>query len=118
MFTTHLFTLDFLHRSQVTSDYIKTKHIFLRTKLPRGRFVLVPTTFKPGEHSEFLLRVFADSNPDLRLLEQDKPEPRWYNQCCASPPTLVTRVVVKKAQGLENSDTFGSEFEIHACNLW
>ena len=30
----------------MTSDYIKTKHIFLKTTLPKGRFVIIPTTFK------------------------------------------------------------------------
>ena len=38
-----------LHRiqsPQVTSDYIKTKHIFLKATLPKGRFVIIPTTFK------------------------------------------------------------------------
>ena len=38
-----------LHRiqsPQVTSEYIKTKHIFLKATLPKGRFVIIPTTFK------------------------------------------------------------------------
>ena len=40
------FRLHRIQSPQVTSDYIKTKHIFLKTTLPKGRFVIIPTTFK------------------------------------------------------------------------
>ena len=40
------FRLHRIQSPQVTSDYIKTKHIFLKATLPKGRFVIIPTTFK------------------------------------------------------------------------
>ena len=115
-----------IQKSAATSDYIKvqepntvlniqpnnfisqTKHIFLKTKLNRGRYVIVPTTFKPGESTEFLLRVFTDSDADLKELKKDEPEEKWY-KCCASPPVLLTRVKVTGAAGLENNEAFGSK---------
>ena len=44
------------------SDYIKSKHIFLRANLPRGRYVIIVTTFEPGQSTDFLLRVFTGKN--------------------------------------------------------
>ena len=41
------------------SDYIKSKHIFLRANLPRGRYVIIVTTFEPGQSTDFLLRLFT-----------------------------------------------------------
>ena len=68
--------------------------------------MIVPTTFKPGEISEFLLRVFTDSDADVKELKKDEPGEKWYS-CCASPPVLLTRVKVTGAAGLENNETFG-----------
>eukprot|EP00095_Tigriopus_kingsejongensis_P006591 maker-scaffold516_size150393-snap-gene-0.24 protein:Tk06591 transcript:maker-scaffold516_size150393-snap-gene-0.24-mRNA-1 annotation:"calpain t" len=98
-----------LHKVQdgaCTSDYIRTKHIFLKKTLAKGRYVVVPTTFKPGETRKFLLRVFTDSDAELTELTKDHPEPAWW-KCCASKPVLLTRVNVKGASGLQNMDTFG-----------
>ena len=122
-----------LHRiepPQVISDYIKTKHIFLKTTLPRGRYAILPTTFKyvirsylrhcqkisctlnparPGETTSYLLRMFTESDAHLKELELDEPKTPWYKACCASPPVMVTRIRVRSAEGLEKQDTFGSK---------
>ncbi len=58
------------------SDYIKTKHIFLRTSLPAGRYMIVATTFNPGETTDYLLRVFTEDEASLNLLRKvNKPNP-------------------------------------------
>ena len=95
-----------------TSDYIKTKHIFLRCKLPRhagGRFVIVPTTFKPGESTDYLLRVFTEANSNIKELTEDSPVLPWYKACFSTPPSIVTRVKVKGATKLENKQVIGSK---------
>lgn len=91
-----------------TSDYVNTKHVFWRCKeMPKGRYVLIPTTFDKGHYGKFLLRIFADQDVKLKELTQDEPEPVWWQGCFAKRPRMVVRVTVKGASDLENQDTFG-----------
>merc|ERR1719414_210769 len=93
-----------------TSDYIKTKHIFLRCRLPRhsgGRFVIVPTTFKPGESTDFLLRIFTEASANIKELNEDSPRLPWYKKCISSPPSMITRIKIKGATKLENNQVIG-----------
>ena len=55
-----------IQESAATSDYIRSRSIFWRDQLPRGRYVLVPTTFSPGEKGDFMLRLFMGSSPQLK----------------------------------------------------
>lgn len=55
-----------IHDSVATSDYIRTRAIFLREQLKEGRYVIIPTTFKPDETGEFILRMFTSKDPDAR----------------------------------------------------
>lgn len=55
-----------IHDAVATSDYIRTRGIFLREQLKEGRYVIIPTTFKPDETGEFLLRIFTSKDPDAK----------------------------------------------------
>ena len=54
----------------------RSSHVHLRTRLGAGRYLVVPTTFSPGQEAEFLLRVFTHSaatsthQPRLVLLDR------------------------------------------------
>ena len=48
------------------SDYIKARSVFLRTTLPKGRFVVIPSTENPEEKGGFLLRLFTSSKANVR----------------------------------------------------
>jgi calpain-5 len=98
-----------LQRPMDTPDYVKTKHFFLKTKLPRGRYVVVPTTFNPGQNGDYLLRVFTGGDVDVKELVKDEPEASAWWQCHAAEPSVLTRVKVKEAAGLENQNTFFSK---------
>lgn len=103
-----------VHKTQegiCNSDYILSKHIFLKTTLKKGRYVIIPTTLNPGESRNFLLRIFTDSDANVQKLEKHFPVPAWW-KCCASPPVLLTKVTVKGASGLQNSDTFSRKFHL------
>lgn len=48
------------------STYINSRSVFVRTDLPQGRYVIIPTTFDPGLEGEFLLRIFTDVPADCK----------------------------------------------------
>lgn len=48
------------------SIYINSRCVFLRKEMKEGRYVIIPTTFDPGQQGEFLLRVFTDVPSDCK----------------------------------------------------
>ncbi|XP_053574234.1 calpain-5-like [Bombina bombina] len=91
-----------LHRTPCrvsSSTYINSRSVFLRTELQKGRYVILPTTYSPGQTGSFLLRVYTDKASQLRELTQDVPKPSWLS-CCLGTPRLVTSVTVHAASGL------------------
>ncbi|XP_071534808.1 calpain-5-like isoform X5 [Panulirus ornatus] len=100
-----------IHDSVATSDYIRTRAIFLREQLKQGRYVIIPTTFKPDETGEFILRMFTSKDPDARELKKDQPKIPWYS--CVKKPAIVTTVTVKCAYNLEKQSAFGGEADAY-----
>ncbi|KAK8746452.1 hypothetical protein OTU49_017024 [Cherax quadricarinatus] len=95
------------HDSIATSDYIRTRAIFLREQLKQGRYVVIPTTFKPDETGEFIFRMYTSRDPDAKELTKDEPKIPWYS--CVKKPSIVTAVTVKSASDLEKQSSFGGE---------
>ena len=73
----------------------------------------MPTTFKPGESTDFLLRIFTEANANIKELTEDSPKLPWYKKCFSSLPSMVTRIKVKGATKLENNQVIGSECYIN-----
>ncbi|XP_050718948.1 calpain-5-like isoform X4 [Eriocheir sinensis] len=96
-----------IHDAVATSDYIRTRGIFLREQLKEGRYVIIPTTFKPDETGEFLLRVFTSKDPDAKELIKDQPKNPWYS--CFKKAVMVTTITVKCASNLEKQSAFGGD---------
>lgn len=91
-----------------SSDYIRSRHVFLRRTLPPGRYVVVPTTFEPGEEASFLLRLFSEQSSGLAPLTLDiPPDPCCLSCGCGSRPQVVTRLTVLSATGLPKQDMIG-----------
>ncbi|CAH2272734.1 calpain-5-like isoform X1 [Pelobates cultripes] len=91
-----------LHRqaSRVSSStYINSRSVFLRTELQKGRYIILPTTFSPGQTGSFLLRVYTDRAIRLRELTRDVPKPSCLSFCLGTPRT-VTSITVHAASGL------------------
>lgn len=96
-----------IHDAVATSDYIRTRGIFLREQLKEGRYVIIPTTFKPDETGEFLLRVFTSKDPDAKELIKDQPKNPWYS--CFKKAVMVTTITVKCGSNLEKQSAFGGD---------
>ena len=88
------------------SDYIKSKHIFMRTNLNPGRYVIVVTTFSPGDSTDFLLRLFSEKDSKLTALTKNVPNLKWYQR---KVPKLLTRLTVLGAVELPKQDVFRSK---------
>lgn len=50
----------------MTNSFTKLREISCRYSLPKGEYVLVPSTFYPRQESEFLLRIFSEKPHDTR----------------------------------------------------
>ncbi|KAM4726367.1 calpain-5-like isoform 1-T2 [Anableps anableps] len=86
-----------------TSSYIDARTVFLRCQLTEGRYIIIPTTFKPFKKGDYMLRLYTDVDSGCRELVKDKPEVK-----CWSPifgyPQAVTHIFVKGAVIGQNGD--------------
>ncbi|KAI4789916.1 hypothetical protein KUCAC02_034948 [Chaenocephalus aceratus] len=94
------------------SIYINSRCVFLRKEMQEGRYVIIPTTFDPGQQGDFLLRVFTDVPSDCKELTLDEPPQTCWTGMCGYPQ-LVTQVHVMNAEGLQGQDNNG---ELHLLN--
>lgn len=49
-----------------SSTYINARTVFMRHDLPQGRYVIIPTTFKPQTLGDYMLRIFTDVESGCR----------------------------------------------------
>ncbi|KAG7236707.1 hypothetical protein INR49_000601 [Caranx melampygus] len=100
-----------------TSTYINARTVFMRSMLPQGRYVIIPTTFKPQTLGDYMIRVFTDVDSGCRYdcgdavqlsqeLTQDKPKVRCWSSFLGYPQ-VVTHVYVHAAERLQNQDRTG-----------
>lgn len=88
-----------------SSEYVRSRGVFLECRLRRGRYCLLPTTFQPGHARRFVLRLLSRHPLDVRELQKDVPSAKLLP--CQSQPTLATVVRVVGAKNLEQQDPFG-----------
>ncbi|KAJ8405230.1 hypothetical protein AAFF_G00322210 [Aldrovandia affinis] len=91
---------------EATITYTNTRTVFLRKVLPQGRYILIPSTFRPEDLGEFMIRVFSGVNSGCRELTQDKPKMRCWNVCLGYP-RVVTQIHIYGANGLQSQDSSG-----------
>jgi calpain-5 len=49
-----------------TTTYINARTVFMRAMLPKGRYMIIPSTFKPETLGEFMLRVYTNVDSGCR----------------------------------------------------
>ncbi|XP_064639274.1 calpain-5-like [Lineus longissimus] len=84
---------------------------YTKIQLTRGRYLIIPTTFDPGQELKFMLRIYVSKNPNAIELIYDEPQlPQQPSLCCISPPrtkSILAQIEVVKAEGLEKQDRVG-----------
>ncbi|XP_016897263.1 calpain-5 [Cynoglossus semilaevis] len=93
-------------KNMSTSTYINARTVFMRCQLPKGRYVILPTTFKPQTMGEYMIRVFTDVESGCRELTDDQPRVRCWSSFLGYPQA-VTHIYVHGAEGLQNQDSTG-----------
>lgn len=75
------------HKSLVNSQYTNSRQVCERVQLEQGGYILLPTTFEPGQESAFTLRVFSSKPLKLKLVD--------------TPSALVQPAVVKARDSVD-----------------
>ncbi|XP_027886711.1 calpain-5-like [Xiphophorus couchianus] len=88
-----LVTQQLLH----TSTYIDARTVFMRCELPKGRYVVIPTTFDAFIEGEFMLRLYTDVDSGCRELVKDKPQTKCWTPLFGYPQ-VVTHIYVDRAE--------------------
>lgn len=57
------------NKSLINSQYTNSRQVSHRCQLEQGGYLVVPTTFEPGQESGFTLRVFSNKPLKLKLLD-------------------------------------------------
>ena len=83
------------------SSYANYREIVESYELAAGRYVVVPSSFKKGVHTEYLLRIFSESSSHARELTKTKPDN------ISSRRGGVLRIDVHSATGLPKVDLTG-----------
>ena len=60
------YRLHVIHETAGTITYTNSRSVFANYTFPEGRYVIVPTTFEPGQEGSFMLRIFTENNSHSR----------------------------------------------------
>uniref|UniRef100_A0A1B6CAH4 Calpain catalytic domain-containing protein n=1 Tax=Clastoptera arizonana TaxID=38151 RepID=A0A1B6CAH4_9HEMI len=74
------------NKSLVNSQYTNSRQVSHRCQLDQGGYLVLPTTFEPGQESSFTLRVYSSKPLKLKLL--DTHPSLVKSAIIKAPPTL------------------------------
>ncbi|XP_077987737.1 calpain-5-like isoform X2 [Glandiceps talaboti] len=97
----------------VDSTYINSRSVFERKHLPQGRYIVVATTFDPGEEGDLMFRIFSEHDSNACELTKDCPTKTCWSGIVGYP-SIVTSITVMSAAGLQKMDRFGGGADPYA----
>ncbi|XP_069692223.1 calpain-5-like isoform X2 [Periplaneta americana] len=83
----------------IAVDHIRRRELYYRGFLCRGRYILVPSTYRPEEIGGHMVRMFSDSDIHFRVLKRDGPRTGLLS-CIGRKPLWVTVINIKSAENL------------------
>ncbi|XP_032432816.1 calpain-5-like [Xiphophorus hellerii] len=86
-------TLKSMHKS----TFLPARMVFMRCEMPKGRYVVIPTTFDAFIEGEFMLRLYTDVDSGCRELVKDKPQTKCWTPLFGYPQ-VVTHIYVDRAE--------------------
>lgn len=86
----------------------------MRCDLPQGRYVIIPTTFKPFILGDYMLRLFTDVDSGCRELVKDKPDVKCWTPIVGYPQA-VSHIFVKEANISQNVENGNHPYVIISC---
>ncbi|XP_070538573.1 calpain-5-like [Ptychodera flava] len=95
------------------STYINARSVFEKKHLPEGRYVVVATTFDPGEEGDLMFRIFTEHDADVAELTKDCPTKTCWSGIFGYP-SVVTSLTVNSVAGLQKMDRFGGGADPYA----
>ncbi|KAG8267799.1 hypothetical protein J6590_041714 [Homalodisca vitripennis] len=81
----------------VSLDHKRRREVNYRGCLAAGRYIIVPTTFRPGDKAHYMLRVFSQNDLNLRELQNDLPKSLLCS-CISGNAEWVTVVTIHRAE--------------------
>ncbi|XP_036938463.1 calpain-9 [Acanthopagrus latus] len=98
-------------------QYSPRREVVLRSSLPPGRYIIIPSTYKANEQGEFLLRVLTEQGSTI--IPADKPAPQDISSSAelsfphqaALPSPKATKELFKKHC---NKDGFCRPVHLHS----
>lgn len=75
------------NKSLVNSQYTNSRQVSHRCQLEQGGYLILPTTFEPGQESSFTLRVYSSKPLKLKLLDMQ--------------PSLIKSAIIKAPATLD-----------------
>ncbi|KAK7791465.1 hypothetical protein R5R35_002386 [Gryllus longicercus] len=75
------------NKSLVNSQYTNSRQVSHRCQLEQGGYLVLPTTFEPGQESNFTLRVYSSKPLKLKLLD--------------THPSLIKSAIIKAPLSLD-----------------
>lgn len=75
------------NKSLINSQYTNSRQVTHRFQLEQGSYMVLPTTFEPGQETTFTLRVYSSKPLKLKLLDVT--------------PTLIKPAILRAPQSLE-----------------
>uniref|UniRef100_A0A3Q3XLC8 Uncharacterized protein n=1 Tax=Mola mola TaxID=94237 RepID=A0A3Q3XLC8_MOLML len=117
-------TKDFFryHGSKARSKtYINMREVSERFTLPPGEYLLVPTTFKPHEEADFLVRIFSEKKagapPPPSLPEEETDEEKFLRRLFEQLAGEDQAICVRELQQMLNGVLSRKEIKFEGLTL-